>query len=1639
MSFRLTGPARRELREILLKAFSRGELKSALAHSEPARNFEALVPNVSLRQQVFELIATAEREGWLDQITEILETERPQRQDLIAAAATLIEGGGPSGTDPEPVSVCYEVILGILVSGDPSEVFRGDYRDLTASYLAPWPVFQRVDLANYSPRNWLFSAIDAFLAEETRGVFVLEAGAGLGKTAVMAKLVADRGYVHHFVELSPGLTGIGRGLESLACQLIVAWRLDHYLTGGGLPSAAASPGFLQGLLFDAARERDEVKPEEKIVLVVDALDESGAPSSHNVMGLPRVLPKGVYLIVSQRPVQITLNIEGPRKVLSWQADDERNRGDMMTFLASAAKRPALARGLQQRQISEHEFTRRLLDRGGGVWIYSQYLLQDFERDPSRLIDVGDLPTGLWQYYARFWNTWRDQHTEWHHHILPLLGVLGAAQEDFPTETLCTFAGVEPSTEIRRLFEETWRPFLAVREEPARYRIYHASLRDFLDGSVDMTRLTSQERSLAKEMAAATRTAHGRIADHYLNAWGGLEQGLPGLEDAKLRELEGGYGFRHLVLHLKCAGRVSDLGRLLAIERQTSRERRIYRLGWRGRLDRMRGHRRFEKVRGEANAWYLVHDEMGGLSGFLADLELCWQAAEEASQKQIDSKSPATHTALEIRCALLTASVNSLARNIGAGLLTSVVKRQIWSPRQALAYALSIPAPDYGAPARDLSYSSSGYPLRRATALLDLQSHLEEPDRSRALAEVVTAYQFFSNYTELGKQLLDALPAQLPLAVWSQILSTTLGLDNDLQRAEMLIKLARKLPTSLLKDVTPVVDQVEDDHRARLLAALASRRRGDEGRPLLDQALEAARGCSIEPTRTLTLLELAPDLTREQRARVFEEVFANGVVGAAGVGSRARSAEQSASIPAEAAAVSESPEDRRFARQALETLRELPGTTNIESILAKLLPSLDQESFDELEAIAREKADPWTQASFEAAIAQRAAELGLVDEALRRVQAIDLRYSFGRAKALTGIAPHLTAERVEDALMLALESYPTHRSEALAALAPYLPEPLLHRALEATLEIGDSYEINLACEQIAHDLATAGGTEEVLRWAMSGPQFGGRALAHAAPFLDRERLEEVVHTVRNWRDDDELAAALSGLARHSEGQSRRLAREAHAAARRISSRYTRVQAVTRIIPLLDKGPQRRAVRKLLQDFRELARDHGLEWLVQHCLEKLIPAIPDPLKREALGAAGVVSYRLQELTPALASGLPEERLVREICETSRHDLLRNSSIGRPAAMVPGDSGAPSGLRWQLTSALAELLERIPKSLIAWPVAIQRWAVHHEDLNSALSRCQRDASDSWTLGLWAGRMLGDREFIARRRVAKSTDEHRYHLGAFDSALSAIRRCSDPGLRVELLLTLLTHHWRPDLLSEALLACLAIADPSLRAQKLAVLRAHLSEDLKHRLDVAIEVRAERHQVTEETLAAIQEIANPLSSLRALRHLIPRLSRDKAEEEIRRLMESPDSHRHPGSKFLVQAIARVSPEPTEKLVSELWDAVRVHGLRIRDKDVFEALISAIPQSAVPGALGVARDLLRGHPGDRDRRADRALSSRLASLPAPQAHDLLKATLRKSAKQDRARLANDLVVLASMISAVGGLDAIQQTFRGLQDVKRLWP
>ena len=984
-----------------------------------------------------------------------------------------VEASGERG-----IAVGRDAIQSILVTGNANQFFFGEYQRLADAYIHPWSVFDRVNLKRFTGRGWLESRVDDFLTQNDRGLFILEAGAGLGKTAFLAHLARERGYVHHFVELRRGLDGVAPGLMSLAAQLVRAWVLKPYITQATLPASAARPEFFQNLLKAAADQRDQTKPGEKIVLVVDALDEAGTPANQNVLGLPRALPAGVYLIVSQRPVEVTLVVEGPRHVEPLKAEDENNLADMRAFLEKALTWPGIQKALGEGRISDSQFVETLLEKSRGVWIYLHYVVAEIEASRYSPLKLDELPRDLWQYYADYWDRWREAHSQtWDSVDLPLLITLAAAQDSLTLDTLLALAGIDRKPDVSERIGEVldfkWVPYLAVSTAGS-YRFHHASLRDFFNGAIDQRNLSETQRKRVQRFAKATKEAHARIADFYIQRWGGWDARLSTLQKinpARDDTLDL-YGLRHLAAHLEAAGREDELHRLMRLEwsvppgEQTSA--------------------RFE------NSWYTVHERVGDASGYLSDMGRAWQLAEKAYAGRQSSSA----IGLQCRYALIVTSLRSLAGNIPPALLAALVEKGIWPGPQGLAYARQIQEPKLriralaalvprlGLTERDQALREAltaaraiGDEESRSAALAALAPRLAPTERDQALREALEAARAIGD-EEYRSAALVALAPHLTAPLLGEALEAARAIGEERLRSQALVALAPRLaPTErdqALREALEAARAIKyEGSRSEALAALAPHLTA----PLLGEALEAARAIGDEEYRSNALAALAPRLAPTERDQALREArTAARAIVKEGEHYRymfetlaKRAPFRSAALVALAPRLAAPTERDQALCEALTAVRAIVGERLRSDALAALAPRLAE--------LGHPAEDEYYRSAALAALAPRLAELGHPAEALTAARAIGEEYY--RSAALVALAPRLAPTERDQALREALtavqaigeedewsrympetlaarekEEWSRYRCEMLAALAPHLTAPLLGEALEAARAIED---------------------------------------------------------------------------------------------------------------------------------------------------------------------------------------------------------------------------------------------------------------------------------------------------------------------------------------------------------------------------------------------------------------------------------------------------------------------------------------------------------------------------------------------------------------------------------------------------------
>lgn len=332
-------------------------------------------------------------------------------------------------------------------------------------------------------RQFVFDMVDQFVQANPRGYFFIRGDPGIGKSALAAQMVKTNGYIHHFNIRAEGINKASNFLTNVCAQLIAAYDLDHTALP---PEAIQDAGFLTKLLGQVS---DRLSPDEKVIIVVDALDEVdtvGLAQGVNPLYLPLILPQGTYMVATSRKVdKVKLRIECEQAQLFIEQNSDDNIADIRQYVEQAVEGEGIQAYIVARGIDNETFVTHLVNKSQGNFMYLRYVLPEIERGAYKDLELAAIPVGLQNYYDDHWRRMRGQDEEaWFKYKLPVVVALTVVKEPVSIDLIADFSKVQERPRIRAVLRE-WAQFLyeeQVEHEGGwqkRYRIYHASFHDFI--------------------------------------------------------------------------------------------------------------------------------------------------------------------------------------------------------------------------------------------------------------------------------------------------------------------------------------------------------------------------------------------------------------------------------------------------------------------------------------------------------------------------------------------------------------------------------------------------------------------------------------------------------------------------------------------------------------------------------------------------------------------------------------------------------------------------------------------------------------------------------------------------------------------------------------------------------------------------------------------------------------------------------------------------------------------------------------------------------------------------------------------------------------------------------------------------------
>ena len=343
-------------------------------------------------------------------------------------------------------------------------------------YLRDFSGFINEWTQDFKGRDFVFDAVDDFVGVNDRGYFFITGDPGIGKSAIASELVSRGGYIHHFNIRAEGRNKPRQFMENVCSQLILKYRLDYE----NLPvEKLQDSGILRSLLQEVS---GKIKPSEKVLIIIDALDEvdDAMSSGANILYLPMNLPEGIFIIATTRKEKLNLRIDCVQGGYEIDPDSKENREDIGEYLRGKVSSEGICSYIKKQKLTQKSFVEHMKEKSEGNFIYLHYVLSEIETGAYKDLQLNRLPMGLQNYYEYHWHRMRMLSKDISEKNIKVIYCLSETKLPVSLELLAKLSNLSAMF-VQRVLNK-WMQFMHVipKEGHKRYCFYHGSFRDFLN-------------------------------------------------------------------------------------------------------------------------------------------------------------------------------------------------------------------------------------------------------------------------------------------------------------------------------------------------------------------------------------------------------------------------------------------------------------------------------------------------------------------------------------------------------------------------------------------------------------------------------------------------------------------------------------------------------------------------------------------------------------------------------------------------------------------------------------------------------------------------------------------------------------------------------------------------------------------------------------------------------------------------------------------------------------------------------------------------------------------------------------------------------------------------------------------------------
>ncbi|BAY20480.1 hypothetical protein NIES2100_02220 [Calothrix sp. NIES-2100] len=341
------------------------------------------------------------------------------------------------------------------------------------------PEFERIILdktESFCGREFVFDTIENFFSRNTNGYFTVVGDAGMGKSAIAAQYIIEHPEAICFFNIrAEGMNRPELFLKKIRQQLMNRYQLND-----------TADADLSTLLIKA---KEKTSASERLVIVVDALDEVDQESAGNLLYLPTILPEGVYFLLTRRPYnqnekRLSISPSIPTEQLDLREKYQESCQDVNQYISRFLENEKYKQGLiqwiqKQNHLTTDNFVEEIITKSENNFMYLRCVLPAIAEGFYDNKPLDELPIGLQGYYENHWQIMGMTTKPLPKDKIKIVYVMCALRSAASRGVIAKYSKKNELTVQEVL--DGWAQFLQKQEnyQPPRYRFYHESFRDFL--------------------------------------------------------------------------------------------------------------------------------------------------------------------------------------------------------------------------------------------------------------------------------------------------------------------------------------------------------------------------------------------------------------------------------------------------------------------------------------------------------------------------------------------------------------------------------------------------------------------------------------------------------------------------------------------------------------------------------------------------------------------------------------------------------------------------------------------------------------------------------------------------------------------------------------------------------------------------------------------------------------------------------------------------------------------------------------------------------------------------------------------------------------------------------------------------------